>query len=183
MKRYTWFLVIAAILVGGVLVYNIHKTNKTTSSSSTANTSSNGLVAVGSTAPLFNVPTISGQQFSLAAYKGKTVVMFGMFGSCSECIPEGQALDQIQKNNGATVAVIGLDVLNGEPASELEAYEQEAGIAIPLALYDQDVINSYKLTQPEITYIINKEGKVAYASPSFVGEANLQQQVTKATND
>lgn len=180
MKQYTWIILIAVILIGGGLIYEFYGNNKV--NSNTSSIKNNNLVAINSIAPQFSVPTISGQQFSLTAYKGKTVVMFGMFGSCTDCIPEGQALNQIQKTFGSKVAVIGLDVLNGEPASALEDYEQQADVNIPLATYNQTVINEYKLTQPEITYIINPDGKVAYASQSFISEANLQAQVNKVIN-
>lgn len=180
MNRYRGIVIIVAVLAIIVSLFMLHQPKRTSSTSSVSSTSS--LLAIGKQAPLFQLPTISGQVFSLAANKGKTIVMFGMFGSCSDCIPEGQALNQIRQSDGSSVEVIGLDVLNGEPASVLRNYEQIAKINIPLALFNQPVISAYRLTQPEITYIINKNGRLAYASSTFTNEASLQQQVKKAIN-
>lgn len=152
------------------------------STTSTSNTSANNTVAaLGQPAPDFSVQTIDGQQFSLAAHKGKPVIMFAMFGGCGECIPVGQALNQVQKDFSAQgVTVVAIDILKGEPTSVLEQYRNVTKATFPLVSYDANVVNAYKLTAPEITYVIDKNGSVAYINQNTLSYEQYKQQVEQA---
>lgn len=164
--------VLPIVIVGFILL------NRNQKEPSAVNTTS---LAVGSPAPDFTLQTIDGQQFSLAAHKGKPVIIFAMFGGCGECIPVGQTLNQIQKDYAAKgVAVVAIDILNGEPLSTLQQYRDYVKAEFQFVSYDKAVVETYKLTAPEITYVINKNGNIAYINQSGLSYEQYKQQLEKA---
>ncbi len=169
MKASTPYIIIGAAVVIAFGIYVISQTPKTSAGGSASTT----FLAVGEQAPDFSVQTIDGKQFSLANHKGKPIILFAMFGGCGECIPVGQALNQIQKDYAAKgVSVVAIDILNGEPVSTLQQYRDYIKADFPLVSYDQSVVQAYNLTAPEITYIIDKNGNIADINQ---GALNYQQ--------
>lgn len=161
------------LAVGGAYAV-LRNTKPTITTSSTA-------TVLSKPAPDFNVQTIDGQQFSLAAHKGKPVIVFAMFGGCGECIPVGQTLSKIQKDYAAQgVSVVAIDILKGEPVSVLEQYRSDSKVSFPLVSYDEAVVNAYKLTAPEITYVIDKNGSIASINQSALSYEQYKQQVEQA---
>lgn len=171
---------LAIVIIFGGSYLALHQTHSATPS--IANKQANStLVSVGKPAPDFSVRTIDGQQFSLSAHKGKPVIVFAMFGGCGDCIPVGQTLSQIQSNLASKgVTVIAIDILKGEPVSALEQYRSDTKSDFPLVSYDAEVVNTYKLTAPEITYVIDKNGTVAYVNQSALSYNQYKQQVEQA---
>lgn len=131
-------------------------------------------------APDFNLQTIDGQQFSLAAHKGKPVIIFAMFGGCGQCIPVGQTLNQIYKDYVARgVSVIAVDILKGEPIRTLQQYRDFVKASFPLASYDEAVVRAYQLNTPEITYIIDKKGNIAFVNKKALSYEKYKEQLEK----
>lgn len=179
---YKKMLILITILLfaigGGYLA--LHKPTSVKTSRINNSSSSSGH-QVGRPAPDFNVQTIDGQQFSLAAHKGKPVIMFAMFGGCGDCIPVGQTLNQVQKDFSTQgVTVVAIDILEGEPTSVLEQYRSDTKAAFPLVSYDANVVNTYKLTAPEITYVIDKNGNIAFVNQNALSYNQYKQQVEQA---
>src|SRR5215472_7436421 len=80
---------------------------------------------VGSTAPPFHLTTIDGQQYSSASLRGKTVILFAMFASCADCIPQGQTLSRIQHAYaGKGVIILGVDMVAQESVDALRQYQR-----------------------------------------------------------
>lgn len=135
-------------------------------------------LTVGNPAPDFSAATIDGKQFSLAAHKGKPVIIFAMFGGCGECIPVGQTLDKIQKDYTARgISVIAIDILQGEPTSTLQQYRDYVKASFPLVSYDAAVVKAYQLTAPEITYVIDKNGNIAYINKNALNYEQYKEQL------
>ncbi len=140
----------------------------------------NSALGVGKPAPDFSVQAIDGQQFSLAAHKGKPVIIFAMFGGCGECIPVGQTLNQIQKDYAAQgVSVIGVDILNGEQTSTLQQYSDYINATFPFVSYDASVVQAYQLTAPETTYVIDKNGNIADVNHAALSYDQYKQELDK----
>ena len=165
---------IMLVAIGGIYLV-LHKPK------ATSTPSYNSATALGRPAPDFSIQTIDGQQFSLAAHKGKPVIVFAMFGGCGECIPVGKTLNQVQKDfSSQGVTVIAIDILKGEPTSVLEQYRSDTKAVFPLVSYDANVVNTYKLTAPEITYIIDKNGVVANINQNALSYDQYKQQIERA---
>lgn len=161
---------IAVLVVVGIVA----STNVTPSTQTSAS------LAIGKPAPDFTVQSIDGTQFSLAAHRGKPVIVFGMFGGCADCIPVGQTLNQIQKDFAAQgVSVVALDVLNGESTSTLQAYGDYIKADFPLVTYNGSVIKAYNLMAPEITYVIDKNGNIADINSQALTYEQYKEQINK----
>ena len=166
------------ILVGGVFL----AVSQMQSSATASNTLAKGGVAtLNKPAPKFSLKTIDGQQFSLFAHRGKPVIIFAMFGGCGECIPVGQTLNRIQKDFASKgLVVIAVDIVKGEPISVLEQYRSYIQASFQFASYDAGIAKAYKLTAPEITYVIDKNGIVVFINKKGLSYKQYKQQVTKA---
>ncbi len=165
-------IIIAAIVLGGIgliaakyisfstPISNTAALNYQQSSSPAPQTIA---VKVGDTAPDFGVTTLDKEIFKLSDNKGKTVILFGMAGWCSTCIPEGRALTKIkQEYSDKGVEIIGVAFTKGDNNDFLNEYKKIGGIDIPVALDTDNVAQKYHLTKLETTYIINKDGVVVY---------------------
>lgn len=132
---------------------------------------------MGKKAPDFTLTAIDGQQYHLHDLQGKVVVLFGMAGWCGECLPEGQALSQIQSTYQDKVQPIGVAFTKGDNKTLLEEYKQTGKVTIPLAVDTDNVGQKYNLIQLDTTYIINKQGIVVYKSEQSMSYEQLQQQL------
>ncbi len=177
MKTKTLIISLVAVLVVvGVYVSLRGQQPSTTNAGSAASS-----LAVGKPAPDFSAETIDGQQFSLAAHKGKPVIIFAMFGGCGECIPVGQTLNKIQTDYAARgVSVIAIDILKGEPISTLQQYRDYVKASFPFVSYDENIVRAYQLTAPEITYVIDKNSNVADINQGGLSYEQYKQQIEQA---
>lgn len=165
-------IIIAVIVLGGIgLIATKYidfgtPTNKTTTvnyQQSLSPTPQTIVVKVGDTGPDFSVITLDKETFRLSDKKGKIVILFGMAGWCSTCIPEGRALTKIkQEYSNKRVEIIGVAFTKGDNNDFLNEYKKIGGIDIPVALDTDNVAQKYSLTKLETTYIINKDGVVVY---------------------
>src|SRR5882762_2907206 len=107
-------------------------------------TTSSATVAVGQSAPDFSVQTTDGQPYSLAAHKGKPIIVFGLSGSCAHNNPAGNMLTRIKQDYAAKgVDVVGVDSLEGEPTNLLQLYREFAKVNFSLANYNKSVVDTY----------------------------------------
>lgn len=177
-KNLLLLILVVVIAIGGI--YLALKKSQSSSLSSNATEVSDSL-AVGKPAPNFDVQTIDGQRFSLADHKGTPVIVFAMFGGCGECIPVGQTLNQIQKDYASRgVAVVAVDILKGEPTNTLQQYRDYIQAKFPFVSYDENVVQTYRLTAPEITYVIDKNGNIASINQKGLSYEEYKQQIEKS---
>lgn len=174
MKWFWW--TIGLLVAVFIVIFVVHSSSSGTHSSPN---STAGVAAIGKPAPDFSVQTIDGKQFSLAAYKGKPVILFSMF-DCSECAAYAPTLMQLERDYTAQgLTVVGLDIVNDEPVSALQSFKQAASIDFPLVSYNANVASAYKLTRPDMTFVIDKNGVVRNINPSPLSYQQLKGQVEK----
>lgn len=174
MKRFWW---IGGLLAFAVIIFFVTQKHN---SPSNYNNSTLTIARVGKSAPNINIPTINGQQFTLSAYKGKPIVLVGLF-NCSECAAYDQNLVHLkQAYSKQGLTILGVDVVNGETVSTLDSFKQAANINFPLSVYNQTIVSEYNLTVPDMTYVINGKGDVAYINQSPLSYAQLQKEVSQS---
>ena len=133
---------------------------------------------VGSVAPALHLTTIDGQQYSSATLRGKVVILFAMFASCADCIPQGQTLSQVQQTYSSKgVTVLGVDIVPEESVQALRQYLRVGHITIPLAAYTAAVVQPYQLVQPDMTYVIGRDGIVKYKNMQSRSYADFQREL------
>jgi peroxiredoxin len=181
-KQYIAIGVVVVVLILAVVGLKlVGNTTSTTSSQIVQNTvavnPTTATLIIGKQAPSFNLTAIDGKQYRLQDMQGKVVILFGMAGWCGECLPEGQALSQIQSTYAGKVQPIGVAFTKGDNKTLLEQYKQTGKVTIPLAVDTDNVGQKYNLTQLDTTYIINKQGIIVYKSEQSMSYQELEQQL------
>lgn len=182
-------IIIAVIVLGGIGLLAIKyidfgtPTNNTTATiyqQSASTTPQATVIKVGDIAPDFRLTTMDKETFKLSDKKGKAVILFGMAGWCSTCIPEGRNLTKIkQEYSDKGVGIIGVAFTKGDNDDFLKEYKKVGGIDIPIALDTDNVAQKYNLTRLETTYIINKAGIVVYKDERITSYEEYKQELDK----
>ncbi len=124
----------------------------------------------GQPAPPIKVVTTSGQQVTLANYKGYVLVIdfFATWcGPCRQSIP--YLIDMSRKFGKQGLQVLGMSVDDGGEKAVKEFITNKK-ITYPVALADEDLQTEYGLRTLPTIYIINKRGIVAEKYQGFSDE-------------
>lgn len=118
------------------------------------------LLSKGQAAPPLKVTTTSGQQVTLANYRGRVLVI-DFFATwcppCRESIPHLVALNSKYGRLGLQVLGLSLDE-GGE--RELKAFVADKRLNYPVAIAGDDLATEYGVRSIPTMYIINKKGMV-----------------------
>lgn len=129
------------------------------------------LLAVGTPAPDFTLPTADGSKtVSLSSLKGQ-VVLIDFWASwcppCKEALPHTQKLSDDYKDKGVTVLAVNTADKKADMDAFLKAHPEYTMTVLFDADPSQKVANgAYKVTGIPTFYVIDQEGKVA---ASYVG--------------
>ena len=125
--------------------------------------------AVGDTAPAFSLKDTDGKTHSLAAYKGKVVVLEWVNPNCpfSDRHAREKTMSELAAKHGEVVW-LGVNSTSPTHANYLkpaahEAWNQKNGVAYPI-LYDEsgEVGHAYDAKTTPHMFIIDENGKIAY---------------------
>jgi len=127
--------------------------------------------AVGDTAPAFSLKGVDGKTYSLADFKGKTVVLEWVNPNCpvsNRHANEKTMTELVKKHGGGQVVWLGINSTNRDhkdflqPADHL-AWNKKQGINYTI-LYDETgkVGKAYDAKTTPHMFIVDKEGKIAY---------------------
>lgn len=128
-------------------------------------------------APDLRLTTIKGQEFRLADYKGK-VVLLNFFGSwCGPCRKEAPELVKLQtKMASQGLQIIGLAV--SSPLKDVEAFMAKYKINYPVALYGEKELRSYGgVRAVPTTFFVDKKGNMAGGVEGLVPAKTLEEKV------
>jgi peroxiredoxin len=137
-------------------------------------------------APDFDLPTLGGTRESLAAHRGKDVVLIDFWATfCEPCLlalPELDALYQREKSRG--FVVFGVAVDEAAAAGRVRNEVSKLGLSFPILLDpDTRVISVYnpRATAP-YSVLVARDGRVLRRQEGYTsGEReNLEQAVTDA---
>lgn len=111
-------------------------------------------------APGFTLTTFDGQPLSLAAYRGKTVVLNFWASWCPPCREEAPVLRQFAaRHAGGDEVLLGIDVWDTE--ADARAFLAEFGLSYPNALdVDGRVAIEYGVAGVPETYVIGPDGRL-----------------------
>lgn len=114
---------------------------------------------VGHPAPDFSLPTLDGNEITLADLRGKPVILNFWATWCPPCRREMPALEVIwQQHSRGDVMVLGVD--QGESVSQVSEYvRQNVGVTFPLLMdRRQDVGDLYLVRSLPTTFFIDAAG-------------------------
>lgn len=137
-------------------------------------------LGVGNEAPDFSLRTLDGEIFRLSEKKGKTVILFGMASWCATCFQEGRVLTKIKQDySGRGVEIIGVAFTSADNVEFLKQFRDTGKVYIPLALDIDNVAQKYSLVRLETTYLIDKNGKIAYKDEQNTSEDIYKKELEK----
>lgn len=126
-------------------------------------------VMVNKQAPAFSLPSLSGNQVSLADYRGKKVVVSFWASWCGPCRREMPMLRSFyeqyhQDNSNFEFLAISLDDNRADPAK----FAREEKLPFPVLLdLTQQIGQEYGANAIPTLYVINEEGKVVYGQVGY----------------
>jgi len=154
-RHYTLKLGIALIVLAGCnFGLNVDARNSESPKEKTK------LLAVGTTAPDWELSDADGNLQTLAQYRGKVVVLdfwATWCGPCTEVMPQMQKLHEKYKERGVTVFGVSSWEKN-DPA----AFMKEKRYTYGLLLKGEDIIDRYGVGTLPAVYIIGADGRVVY---------------------
>jgi peroxiredoxin len=187
----TWLAIGTGVLVIGIIVFALLASQ---GSSSSGSPSTQGLLAVGTSAPAINaLPAADGKTYSLAQYKGQKVVVLEFFAPwCPHCQNETATLKLLQQQYGDKVQVLGVSASpygrnyeQGDQSpismSDIQWFSNTFGLNYP-SLFDPSlkVGQAYGVQGFPTLFIVNKQGVITYRGSGEINDASLQQQINQA---
>ena len=128
-------------------------------------------LAIGSNAPDFSLPTTTGERFLLSdTLKGSSnVVVISVWATwCPHCVDEVPYLSNLDKNyKDKNVKVLGISI--DSTKNDVLKFIKQKNLKYTVAL-DPDgnkIGDPYKIEGIPTTYILDKSGKIRYATSGF----------------
>ena len=132
-------------------------------------------------APAFTLTDINGRSYSLAALRGKVVVLNFWFIGCAPCQREMPALKQLTVDYRANPNVVFISLAR-EDADRLQRYVAKKGdfgfAVVPLP---QTLAQEFGITGYPTTAVIDQSGRYAYDNEGYAGNfRRLRQTIEQA---
>jgi thiol-disulfide isomerase/thioredoxin len=185
-RRNRMFLYVTLGLAVAIVIAVVAFYSRVPKTASTAPLQAN--IKVGDSAPEFAVATTNGP-FDLKQVQatGKPVFLEVFATWCPHCQREVTTIDALYKKFGNQIAFVGvsgspygMDGSTPESQSDVIQFQQQLGVAYPIA-YDPglDVAGKYLTGGYPTIAIIDKSGKVAYLNSGELSSADLTKQINK----
>ncbi|MUG43803.1 TlpA family protein disulfide reductase [Paenibacillus woosongensis] len=130
-------------------------------------------LAIGESAPDFEVTNTHGDKVSLADYKGKVVVLNFWASWCEPCVKEMPLINEVYQSNRSDVATLFVNA--GESKGTVNEFLAAHHFEFPVMIdVTGKVSGLYGIIGLPVTYIIDKNGNL---HQSIVGEISSREQL------
>jgi peroxiredoxin len=130
----------------------------------------------GKPAPPFKVVTTSGQQVTMANYKGYVLVMDFFATWCRPCQLTIPHLIELNRKYGKQgLQVLGMSA--GDDEAAVKEFVAEKRITYPVAVTDEELQTDYGLRSIPVMYVIDKKGVVVEAFRGYTDETEKKMEV------
>jgi cytochrome oxidase Cu insertion factor (SCO1/SenC/PrrC family)/thiol-disulfide isomerase/thioredoxin len=130
---------------------------------------------LGDQAPSFDLPLLGSPAKSagLNSYAGKLVVLNFWSSTCSICLQEMPALQQVSKDLDGKIAIVGVDV--ADPRRSSLSFARRLGVTYPL-LSDQSgaTASAYRVDALPVTFLISSKGTILARHPGALTAPELE---------
>ncbi|HEY7154873.1 MAG TPA: redoxin domain-containing protein [Gemmataceae bacterium] len=129
-----------------------------------------GGLDVGSAAPDFELPDLSGELVSLSRWRGRRVLLIFFNPHCGFCVEMAAGLAAL-KTDGSDDRPLPVLITTGDP-EENRRFMEEHGIRCPVLVQLKDeILSLYRAGGTPMGYVVDEEGVLA--APLTVGAADL----------
>ncbi|TWE01666.1 peroxiredoxin [Neobacillus bataviensis] len=151
--------VIAAVVLVSLLtvaiVQAMDKKTDTPKTATEASAAKEGL-SIGSSAPDFELKTLTGDTVTLSQLKGKKVMLNFWATWCPPCKAEMPEMEQFSKQIGDDTVILAVNI---DPQLDVQGFVNENKITFPILLDAEDKVNeAYQILSIPTTYFINSKG-------------------------
>ena len=151
--------VIAAVVLVSLLtvaiVQAMDKKTDTPKTATEASAAKEGL-SIGSSAPNFELKTLTGDTVTLSQLKGKKVMLNFWATWCPPCKAEMPEMEQFSKQIGDDTVILAVNI---DPQLDVQGFVNENKITFPILLDTEDKVNeAYQILSIPTTYFINSKG-------------------------
>ena len=134
---------------------------------------------IGSTAPTFTAPTVSGAAFVYPTQK--PTLLYFMAGWCGTCVPEAQALARLQPSVGNRAALVAVDADPSDSWSSLRSFARSVGSpGYSFAKDNGQVDAAFGVNSLDTTIVLDASGRVVYRNIGGLDDAGLRAALAKA---
>ncbi|MGH2536982.1 MAG: TlpA family protein disulfide reductase [Candidatus Promineifilaceae bacterium] len=132
----------------------------------------------GHLAPAFSLTSLSGEQVSLADYRGRPVVLNFWATWCPPCRQEMPALQAASKRFAGRAVILGVD--QGEAQMIVADFASQLAISYPLLLdSDSAVSRAYSVTALPTTLFIDQAGVVREVFAGSLNQAIIEDRLQR----
>lgn len=139
------------------------------------------VLARGTVAPTFSLPSLEGgQPVALAAYRGTPVIVNFFASWCPDCRSELAAIGSVARQASGRVGVVGVDSNDTSTAAEqvLARAHADYPVGVDASVH---VATEYLLTALPVTYFLDARGRVVGTAFGPQTARSLQRWVTRLT--
>ncbi|WP_435925618.1 TlpA family protein disulfide reductase [Paenibacillus sp. DYY-L-2] len=128
---------------------------------------------IGVTAPDFQATNTLGEKIALSDFRGKSVVINFWASWCGPCVNEMPLINRVFQDSDSDVETLFVNV--GESKGTVNEFLTQQQFDFPVIIDATGKISGmYAVTGLPVTYILDKEGKVAH---SIIGEISSEDQL------
>ena len=166
MFKWTVTIVIAALIIGGLIVKTVKSDIGITDTVLAGDRETKSGLEKGMVPPNFELRTLSCEIVKLADYKGKKVILNFWASWCGPCKVEMPDLQNYYQKNkdAANVEIIAVNMTSEERGGQkgIERFVKEYGLTFPIPLdEDGEVMDVYNIITIPTTYIIGTDGVIS----------------------
>ncbi|GHN02385.1 hypothetical protein WSM22_38740 [Cytophagales bacterium WSM2-2] len=123
------------------------------------------LLAINTTAPVWEVTGQDGVTIKSSEYRGKVVIMDFW---ATWCVPCAKAMPALQRIHETYKDVVVLGFNEEETAVDLDEYKARKKLGYTLLPSSRKIGSDYKVNSLPTIYIVDKHGKIIYASVGYI---------------
>jgi len=176
MKKKAIIILIIVALAGIGLYFVVGK-------KSTLQTQAGVGTSVGDIAPAFSYRTLDGTIIDSASLRGKIIIMSSAAQWCSTCQEEAREFVPIyQKYKDKQVVFITIDIDPRDTKESIEQFKKTYGTPWDYADAQggREIIQKYGMKRFEMTYIIDKSGKITFNGNVLTHPDKLDAEIQKS---
>jgi cytochrome c biogenesis protein CcmG/thiol:disulfide interchange protein DsbE len=134
----------------------------------------------GKPAPAFELESIGGQAFSLAALKGKPVLLDFWATWCAPCRRSVPVLEKLSlESKNTDLVILGVNI--EEDRKSVEEFLRKTPFRYPAVLSGESgILEAYQVTSYPTFILIGRDGKIVAHEIGFGGENQLRKMIDKA---